>query len=175
MPDAAPSVPMMIDTIHFAVPSIPADAPKVAGYLTGDESVRWTAEDWARFSGVKVGINQMRGKDPLLGDVLDVEPGAWDNIGAAQACLARQRQGLEINLYTSEHNLTPLLDTCIAIGVTSGNLWVANLSLSVEEATAMVVHRYGPWPIQAVQWADEGNCLVSVTAPEWPAGSRSAP
>lgn len=170
MPETALSVTMMIDAIHFAVPSIPADAQKVAGYVTGDESVRWTAEDWARFSGVKVGINQMRGNDPLLGDVLDVEPGAWDNKGAAQACLVRQQQGLEINLYTSEDNLTPLLDTCIAVGVTSGNLWVASWLLSVEEATAMVVHRYGPWPVQAVQWVDKGNYLLSVTAPEWPAG-----
>jgi hypothetical protein len=48
----------------------------------------------------------------------------------------------------------------------------------------MVVHRSGPWPVQAVQWAApqsnpdtlipgssltlaDGNCDLSVTAPGW--------
>jgi hypothetical protein len=178
----------MIDAIHSSVANIPPGAEKVAGYVTGSSDVQWTAEDWARFAtSAKVRINQMPDSGPLLGDVLDVEPGAWTNQGAAQGCQQRQQHGLEINLYSSQDNLTPLLNACIAVGVTSGNLWVANYNLSYEEATAMVVHRSGPWPIQAAQWASpqsdadtlipgsdltlvEGNCELSVTAPGWLAG-----
>lgn len=184
----AAAVVTMIDATHGSVSSIPARAPKVAGYVTGTGGVEWTAGDWARFATTaKVRINQMPGTDPLLGDVLDVEDGAWSNQGAAQACKERRQHGLAINLYSSQDNLTPLLNACIAAGVTSGNLWVANYSLSEAEATAMVVHRYGPWPIQAVQWAApqsnpdtlipgsnrtlaEGNCDLSVTAPAWMSG-----
>lgn len=184
----AAAVVTMIDATHGSVSSIPARAPKVAGYVTGTGGVEWTAGDWARFATTaKVRINQMPGTDPLLGDVLDVEDGAWSNQGAAQACKERRQHGLAINLYSSQDNLTPLLNACIAAGVTSGNLWVANYSLSEAEATAMVVHRYGPWPIQAVQWAApqsnpdtlipgsnrtlaEGNCDLSVNAPAWMSG-----
>jgi hypothetical protein len=174
MTETAVPIITMIDATHDNVSSIPPSAPKVAGYVTGSGGIRWTAADWARFSGVKVGINQRPDSDPLLGDVLDVEPGAWTNEGAAQACRERQQHGREINLYSSQDNLTPLLNACIAVGVMVGNLWVANYSLSCEEATAMVVHRSGPWPIQAVQWASnltlsQGNSDLSVTAPGWPA------
>jgi hypothetical protein len=182
---SAAAVITMIDAIHGCVSSIPARAPKVAGYVTGSGDVQWTAQDWARFATTaKVRINQMPGTDPLLGDVLDVEDGAWTNEEAAQACKERQQHRLEINLYTSQGNVTPLLNACVAAGVTAGNLWVANYSLSEAEATAMVVHRSGPWPIQAVQWAAPqsnpdtlipgssltlaaGNCDLSVTAPGW--------
>lgn len=185
---AAAPIVTMIDAIHGDVSSIPAGSQKVAGYVTGSSDIEWTAKDWARFATTaKVRINQMPGSDPLLGDLLDVEPGAWTNQEAAQACKERQQHGLEINLYSSQDNLTPLLNACIEVGVTSGNLWVANYSLSMAEATAMVVHRYGPWPVQAVQWAApqsnpdtlipgsdrtlaEGNCDLSVTAPGWLAG-----
>jgi hypothetical protein len=192
-PTAEPSVVIMIDAIHDNVSNIPADAPKVAGYVTGTSDVEWTAADWARFATTaKVHVNQWPGSNPLLGDVLDVEPGAWTNEGAAQACAERKKNGLPINLYSSQDNLTPMLNACIAVGVTAGNLWVANYNLSIEEATALVVHRYGPWPIQAVQWASpssnprtlipgskltllEGDCDLSVTAPAWLSGQGPAP
>ena len=184
----AAAVVTMIDTIHGNVSSIPAGARKVAGYVTGGSDIQWTAEDWARFAAAaKVRVNQMPGSSPLLGDVLDVEPGAWTNEEAAQACRERQQHGLEISLYSSQGNLTPLLNACIAVGVTSGNLWVANWDLSMAEATAVVAHRSGPWPVQAVQWASpqsnpdtlipgsdltlaESNCDLSVTTPGWLAG-----
>jgi hypothetical protein len=184
-------VVIMIDAIHDNVHSIPANAVKVAGYVTGTSDIEWKAADWARFSTTaKVRVNQWPGSNPLLGDVLDVEPGAWTNEGAAQACVERKKNGLPINLYSSQDNLTPLLNACIALGVTTGNLWVANYNLSIEEATSLVVHRYGPWPIQAVQWASpssnpntlipgskltlkEGNCDLSATAPTWLSGVQA--
>src|ERR1700728_1804722 len=142
----------MIDAIHDNVSNIPADALKVAGYVTGTSDVEWTAADGARFATTsKVHVNQWPGSNPLIGDVLDVEPGAWTNEGAAQACAERKKNGLPINLYSSQDNLTPMLNACIAAGVTAGNLWVANYNLSIEEATALVVHRDGPWPIQPLQ------------------------
>jgi hypothetical protein len=186
-PSATAVIPM-IDAIHGCVSSIPARAQKVAGYVTGSSDIQWTAQDWARFATTaKVRINQMPGTNPLLGDVLDVEDGAWTNEEAAQACKERKQHGLQINLYSSQGNLTALLNACDSAGVTAGNLWVANYSLSEAEATAMVVHRSGPWPVQAVQWAApqsnpdtripgsnltlaEGNCDLSVTAAGWMSG-----
>jgi hypothetical protein len=153
-PGPAATVVTMIDATHDNIDSIPATAVAVAGYVTGSGGVEWDEGDWDRFAtAAKVRINQMPGSDPLLGDVLDVEPRAWTNEGAAQACRERKQRGLEISLYTFQDNLTPLLNACLRVGVTEGNLWVANWNLSIEEATEMVVKRSGPWPIQAVQWA----------------------
>jgi hypothetical protein len=189
---AAAHVVTMIDATHDNVDSIPANAVQVAGYVTGSGGVEWKEVDWTRFAtAAKVRINQMPGSDPLVGDVLDVEPRAWTNEGAAQACRERKQHGLEVCLYTSQDNLTPLLNACLSVGVTSGNLWVANWSLSIEEATAMVVNRSGPWPIQAVQWASptsnprtlipgsnrtlaEGNVDLSQAASTWITRERPA-
>jgi hypothetical protein len=168
MTETGAAVVTMFDTIHEFASIIPADAPKVAGYVTGSPGVRWTAEDWVRFSGVKVGINQMPGSDPLLGDVFDVEPGAWTPAKAVQASRERWARGLDVTLYCSQTDATELVNACMEAGVTSGNLWVANWFLSEAEATDMVVHRHRPWPIQAVQWAGEAPYSLSVTAPGWP-------
>jgi hypothetical protein len=174
----------MIDTIGADAFNIPASAPKVAGYVTGSAGIIWTDQDWARFSGGEVHINQDPDSSPLNGNVLDVEPVAWTNEGAAQACKTRLAHGRGIHCYTASSNLTPLVNELLAVGITSCNIWLANWSLSEAEATHMVYTRSGPWPLVAVQWASptsnpdtilpgssltlaQANCDLSVTADDW--------
>jgi len=175
----------MIDTIGADAFNIPASAPKVAGYVTGAAGIIWTGQDWARFSGGKVKINQDPGSSPVANtNVLDVEPGAWSNEGAAQACRIRLAHGWRIHCYTASSNLTPLVNELLAAGIRSCNIWLANWALSEAQATEMVETRSGPWPLVAVQWASptsnpdtivpgssltltQANCDLSVTADDW--------
>jgi hypothetical protein len=112
----------MIDTIHASVHNVPASAPKVAGYTTGTPDIVWTAADWAHFLHSKVRICQDEGSDQSV-DVLDIEPGAATNANAATWARARKTQGHVPSFYTSVSNLTPLLKTLEAAGITSGYLW----------------------------------------------------
>ena len=48
------------------------------------------------------------------------------DMGVEQNFVDSHGAGLEVNLYSSQDNLTPMLNACIEVGVTSGNLWVAN-------------------------------------------------
>ena len=178
------TVEPMIDAIHASVDNVPASAPKVAGYTTGTPDIVWTAADWARFSHSKVRICQDEGSDQSA-DVLDIEPGAATNANAVTWARARKTRGHVPSFYTSVSNLTPLLNTLEAAGITSGYLWVANWNLSEGEAAKLVTGQNGPFPIKAVQWASpssnpgtlvpgtgltlaQANCDLSVADRSWP-------
>jgi hypothetical protein len=185
----------MVDTIHLNVSSIPLRCPKVAGYVTGTPEIIWTQGDWNRFRGAKITVNQQNNSDPLLGNVLDIEPGAWTIPAAAEACITRKAHGRECNLYLSQgeitasdpsgENITALVNALLSKGIKGANLCVANYNLSESQAAAMVSAASGPFPIVWVQWASPGsnpftilpgsdmtlaeaNCDLSVTAASWP-------
>jgi len=184
----------MVDTIHLNVGCIPVQCPKVAGYVTGTPDIVWTQDDWARFRGSKVTVNQRNCSDPLLGNVLDIEPGAWTIPDAVEACLVRLAHRRLCNLYLSQgevtasdpsgKNVTALVNALLDKGIKGANLCVANYSLSESQAVAMVSAASGPFPIVWVQWASPGsnpftilpgtnltlaeaNCDLSVTAAGW--------
>lgn len=176
----------MVDAEGQCSAVIPAETPKVAGYVTGTGGVLWTTENWSRFSlGQVVRIDQSPGTGDLEAQVKDVEPGCASNDDALSWGLARRAAGFVPCWYTSRDNLTPLLNTLDAGGLTSGQLWVADWSLDEEEAAAEVMAQSGPFPVKAVQWASptsnpetllpgtrltlrEANCDLSVADESWP-------
>src|SRR5208282_1967211 len=91
------SYTVMIDAIGADSANIPADAPKVAGYVTGSDGVPWTAADWARFiQAGHVRIDQ----SPTLSawasgaaDVADMENGAATQGTVIIQGLVRQAKG----------------------------------------------------------------------------------
>lgn len=147
------------DAIRANISHLPAG--QVAGYTTGSPDIRWTAADGNAHPGW-VRICQDAGASDPTADVLDVERGAATNAGtpgwvhdARQEFARASRPGQrEPAVYTSASNVTPLVNSLIAGGVTSGvGLWVANWNLSQAQAYAEVVNAAGPFPIVAVQWS----------------------
>jgi hypothetical protein len=176
----------MIDATGTCSGLIPPDTPKVAGYVTGSDGIQWTYADWSRFGlGQVVRIDQSPGTGDLQAQVKDVESGAATNEDALSWGLGRSALGFVPCWYTSRANLTPLLNTLDAGGLTSGQLWVADWSLDEEEAAAQVAAQSGPFPVKAIQWASptsnpetllpgttmtlaEANCDLSVADESWP-------
>jgi len=176
---------IMADAMGAYSHNIPASIPKVAGYVTGYGQVPWTPANWARFTmGQVVRIDQSPGMGDIQANVKDIEAEcATDKDGL---CWARERIALGIVpcWYKSAGGLTSLLNTLIAGGVTSGELWVAAYSLSYAEARGLVMAQYGPFPVKAVQWAsptsnphtilpgtsltlEEANADLSVAEASW--------
>jgi hypothetical protein len=176
----------MIDATGACSAVIPSNTPKVAGYVTGSGGVQWTPADWSRFSPSQViRIDQSPGTGDLQAQVKDVEPGAASNDDALSWGLGRRAAGFVPCWYTSRDNLTPLLNTLDAGGLTSGQLWVADWSLNEDEAAAQVKAQSGPFPVKAIQWASptsnpktllpgttmtlaKANCDLSVADASWP-------
>ena len=174
----------MVDAIHASCRNIPTSTKKVGGYVTGSPDIQWTAADWAHFSNSGlVHINQIPG-NPLLGNVLDMEAGAWTLATAIPALLARKAAGRQLALYFSSGNLTAVYNALDAVALHRDvvSLWVANWSLSRAQAVSLV--GTGRYPIRAVQWASpssnpgtllpgtsqtlkSANCDLSVADASW--------
>jgi hypothetical protein len=176
----------MVDATGACSAVIPSSTAKVAGYVTGSDGVQWTTGDWSRFSlSQVVRIDQSPGTGDLQAQVKDVEPGAASNADALSWGLGRKAAGFVPCWYTFRDNLTPLLNTLDAGGLSSGQLWVADWNLDEEEAAAQVKAQSGPYPVKAIQWASpssnpetllpgttrtlaNANCDLSVADASWP-------
>lgn len=148
----------MADCIHASVSHLPLNLPKVGGYVTGTPDIQWVDSDWNRFAhSGHVRINQQDGSDPLHGEVLDVEPGAWTVPAAVAALKARHNAGREMSVYVNASTITQLANDMQAAGLSGVNIWLANWSLSRTQAAALVLHQFGPFPVRAVQWASPSS------------------
>ena len=145
------------DAVHANVSHLPPG--QTAGYTTGSPAIQWTAADWkAHPEGVR--ICQDNGTDHTA-DVLDVESGAATN-GDAAAWVPKARAAFDAAarpgqrrcaIYTSQSNVTPLVNALTAHGITSSvRLWVANWNLSGGEAAREVEAAAGPFPVVGVQY-----------------------
>lgn len=154
----------MYDAMHADAGHIPATAVKVAGYMTGSAAIRWTDADWARFPRAgKVQVDQSAAGLEYAAsraDVYDIETDA--GTVARFATLARDREDagkLPNGVYSSRSNLAPLAKELDR--VTPGpagwwhgmNLWLADPSLSIAEASALVGTVLENFHVRAVQWA----------------------
>ena len=70
-------------------------------------------------------------------------------------------------VYASEDNLTPVCNALAAARVTGVGLYVADWTGSREDAVAMLQASSGPYPVVAVQYADEGLYDVDVWLASW--------
>ncbi len=140
---------------------------QVAGYVTGTGGVPWTSAQWAAHPGA-VRIDQSPVNTPAdeTADVLDYESGAAalaDLAPWAKAALANFRNGTRPGqrspaIYASASNITAVVNTLIAGGITSGiGLGVADYSVSEAEATLAVANASGPFPVVWYQYSDQGG------------------
>jgi hypothetical protein len=161
------------DATHAGIGSLPKGL--AAGYTTGSGGVPWTAADWKAHPGA-VRICQDPSASDSTADVLDVEQGAatpgiaarWAEAAAAHVAAATRPGQRHPAIYMSLSSVTPVVNALIAGGIHEGvSLWVANWNLTEAEATALVVHAGGPFPIIGVQYANRGAYDVSVFSAAW--------
>ena len=154
------SIVIGYDATHANLSHVPAGR-QVAGYTTGTPDIQWTPMDEANHPGW-VRICQDAGASDRTADVLDIERGAatitdapaWYR-DAAGHYHAGSRPGQRFPaMYTSQANVTPLINELIKNGVTSGpRLIVANWNLTEAGAETDVLDASGPFPIAGVQFA----------------------
>jgi len=146
-----------------------------AGYSTGSGIVPWGAADWKAHPGA-VRICQDPPASDTTADVLDVEFQAatiarcapWAEAAAANVAAGKRAGQRHPAIYMSLSAVTPVVNALVAGGIREGvSLWVANWSLTVAEAAALVAHAGGPFPIIGVQYRNAGTYDVSVFSKPW--------
>lgn len=177
------SYTLMVDATGTDSAHLPAEAPKVAGYVTGSGGVPWSAADWARFTQAgHVRVDQSATLSAWASgaaDVADMEKGAATQGTVIIQGLVRQAKGWWSFVYVSAANLAGLQEAARAAGLVKLQYWVANWNLSEEEAAAQL-----GGDIVAVQFASptsnpdtvvpggtatlkDANVDLSVTIPAW--------
>lgn len=155
------AVVTMYDAIHADAGHVPADALKVAGYVTGSPEILWTDPDWKRFPHAgKVAIDQSPDGDLYAGNkagVYDIEANAGTPAKFAQIAASRHARDLSNCPYGSRSSLQATeqaLDNVKADGWWHGmDAWLADPSLSLAEATALIGTTLFGFTLRAVQWA----------------------
>jgi hypothetical protein len=149
---------------------------QLAGYDTG-AGVAWTPQMWAAHPGA-IHIDQEPQAQDTTADVLDCESGAvpvgspkipaWAK-GALSSFNKAARPGQRAPLlYCSASNVTANVNALLAGGVSSGvGLWVANWSLSQASAVAALAAAAGPFPVQGIQFNDDGDWDADVWSTAW--------
>ena len=169
------------DATHANISHLPKGA--AAGYTTGHGGVPWTAADWKAHPGA-VRICQDPSASDTTADVLDVEAGAatvrvaaaWAESAAAHVNAGTRPGQRHPAVYMSLSSVTPVVNALVAGGIHSGiGLWIANWNLTEAEATALVVHAGGPWPVIGVQYRNAGAYDVSVFSRLWLAAVSGDP
>jgi hypothetical protein len=150
---------------------------QLAGYDTGSNGVAWTPAMWAAHPGA-VHIDQDPQSLVVTADVLDCESGAvpvgspdiarWAHSAQDSFAAAKRPGQRRPVLYTSASNVTANVNALVNNGVTSGTgLWIANWSLSTAQALAELAAASGPFPVQGIQFADDGDYDADVFSSAW--------
>lgn len=164
-------------TVCDAIGANVSHLPKglAAGYTTGSGPVPWSAADWKAHPGA-VRICQDPSASDTTADVLDVETHAattrvaapWAEAAATNVASGRRPGQRHPAIYMSLSMVTPVVNALVAGGIHQGvSLWVANWGLTEKEATALVQHAGGPFPIVGVQYGNRGLYDVSVFSGPW--------
>jgi len=130
-----------------------------------------------------VRICQNGGSDTTA-DVLDVEAGAATNEDAA-IWYPKARADYEAGrrpgqrrpaLYTSANNVTPLVNTLIAAGITAGpGLWQAHWGIGQAAAEEMLNASSGPFPVVGVQYQNGATYDYDVWLESWLTATSVSP
>jgi hypothetical protein len=166
-------VATVCDAIRANISHLPRGL--AAGYTTGHGTVPWGAAEWKAHPGA-VRICQDPGATDETADVLDVESGAatvgtcarWAEAAAANVAAGKRPGQRHPAIYMSLSSVTPVVNALVAAGIHEGvGLWIANWNLSEAEATALVAHAGGPFPVIGVQYRNAGTYDVSVFSKPW--------
>lgn len=164
-----------IDATHANIGQLPSGL-QYAGYSTGSPDVRWTPQDWAAHPGA-LRICQDQGATDATADYLDVERFAATNAEAAgwyrralMSYRAATRPGQRWpGIYTSQSNVTPLVNALISGGVTSGpKLIIARWDLlATVEDIQRIAETSGPFQIVGMQIINAGAFDVDLFSAVW--------
>jgi hypothetical protein len=161
------------DCTHNNIPNTPHNA-QLAGYTTGTPDIKWTPEDFAAFPKA-LRICQDEGSD-VTADYIDDEAGAATDTSAAEwypKALSSYESGKRPgqhhpSIYKSADGITPLVNSLIANGITSGpGLIVADWDLTQAQAVADVQAAAGPFPIRGIQFHNEGAYDIDIWDLDW--------
>lgn len=149
---------------------------KMAGYVTGSGDVPWTADQWRQHpDAIRIDQSPVNTPADETADVLDVESlaatladipqwvhAAWGNFHA------NVRPGQRTpTTYMSRSNMTPVANTLVHAGITSGvNLFLA-APMDVAAAAQLVTSAGGPYPIVGVQYAFLPDHDISIVSADW--------
>lgn len=148
----------------------------LAGYVTGNGGVPWTPAQFAAHpDAIRIDQSPENTAPDETADVIDIENdaatladlpqwvhAAWGNYHASVR--PGQRQPAP---YMSRTTVTPVVNTLIAAGITSGiGLWLA-APMQSAMAAQLVNDASGPFPIIGVQYAFLPDHDVSVFSTEW--------
>lgn len=148
----------------------------LAGYDTGTDGVPWTPAQYSRFPGA-IHIDQSPINTPAneLADVIDMESEAatladlapWVHAARTAVALGTRPGQREPAVYCSRSNVTPVVNTLIAGGITSGvYLWVAE-EMKAKDAASILDQSGGPFPIIGVQYAFNPTYDISLFSTAW--------
>lgn len=178
---------VMIDTIGASSKNIPSNALKVAGYVTGGNTIEWTYADWERFTKTAgiVQICQNSSGDPTQAVAFDIEPGALSIAEFVSMAKVRQNDHKwNSAAYIEASQVGDLVQALDNAKLTMVQLWIANWSLDEIQASALLGTWVRGFQIVAVQYASpssnpntvcpgssktlkELNLDLSVTLPTW--------
>src|SRR5215475_13999770 len=147
---------------------------QAAGYTTGSRDIRWTGEQFAQFPDA-VRLDQDPSASDRTADILDVENGAatvgecaaWKKQAQAAFLNAVRPGQREPGIYCSASMVTPVVNALVAGGVTHCPLWVASWGIGMNSAISMLNASTGPYPIVAVQYANNGSFDSDVFILDW--------
>jgi hypothetical protein len=118
-------------------------------------------------------INQSGTDQNVLADMYDVETGALTPVQVPALIKSARISRLSGNMrrnpgvYVNESNKTGVVNELAGAGLTNVPLWVADYSLTVEEAITLLQSSGGPYPIVGYQYNDAGLYDEDVWLTSW--------
>lgn len=148
----------------------------MAGYITGTDGVPWTAPQWAAHpTAIRIDQSPVNTPADELADIIDMESEAatlgdlaeWVHAARLAYDTAARPGQRRPAIYMNEPNVTPVVNTLIAAGITSDvNLWVAQ-EMPPHAAIEKLNAAGGPFPIVGIQYGFETDHDVSLFSNTW--------
>lgn len=161
---AVPAVDCIFSNLVQTI-GIVGDKMLLAGYSTGSGGIPWPRAAFDAHPGT-VRICQDPSASDETADLIDVEQFAASNSvvpGWVRRAENSWQQALRPGqrwpaAYTSASNVTPMVNTLLANGISSNTgLVIANWNLSDPQAIADVLSATGPFPVVGIQWRGGGQ------------------
>jgi hypothetical protein len=154
------------DATHANLPQVPNSAGQAAGYISGSPDIAWTLADFKRFpKAIRIDQAAFAAEIDKTADIFDYENGAVND-----SILATVIKGAQVNyrsrtmpgqrnpgVYCSRGNVTHVVNTLIAGGISACPLWVADWNNNSGQAAAEIAYSGGPFPIIGRQYSDQGG------------------
>jgi hypothetical protein len=143
-----------------------------AFYVTGTPDVMSTPLMRSSYPGAIL-INQSSTDQNVIADMYDVETGALTPAQVPALIKSARVERLSGNgrrnpgVYVNQSNMTTVVNELVAASLTNVPLWLADYSLTVEEAITLLQGSSGPYPIVGYQYNDAGAYDQDVWLESW--------